>query len=168
MSMDKVMIEVNIRAADPQDIDLLADLIRRSFKDVAERFGLTPENCPKHPSNYTSDWVKRDLDRGVAYWIAEINGEPFGSVGMEKPNADMFYLERLAVLPNHRNRGHGKILVDHVLEQAGQDGAKRVGIAIIANQGELKAWYQKIGFIEGETKTFEHLPFRVTFLTLEI
>jgi hypothetical protein len=40
-----------IREADPDDKVLLTRLIRDSYRDVAERFNLTPENCPKHPSN---------------------------------------------------------------------------------------------------------------------
>ena len=159
---------IKISPADLKDIDLLAWIIHRSFRDVAERFGLTPENCPKHPSNYTPDWVKRDMDRGVTYFIAEADGKPSGCVGMEKPNSDMFYLERLAVLPEKRRNGTGRILVNRVLAEAELDGAKRVGITIIADQGELKAWYQKIGFIEGETKRFEHLPFRVSFMTRNV
>jgi len=39
-----------------------------------------------------------------------------------------------------------------------------ISIGIIAAQTDLKRWYQKIGFIEGGTKGFEHLPFRVTFM----
>jgi hypothetical protein len=43
----------SIVAATKKDIDRLARLIRHSFADVARRFALTPQNCPKHPSNYT-------------------------------------------------------------------------------------------------------------------
>lgn len=37
-----------------------------------------------------------------------------------------------------------------------------------AAQTELKEWYQRLGFIEGETREFEHLPFSVTFMSYEI
>jgi GNAT superfamily N-acetyltransferase len=87
---------------------------------------------------------------------------------MEKPDGDMFYLERLAVLPEKRRNGTGRVLVEHVLAEAERGGANRVGIAIIADQTDLKNWYRKIGFVEGETKAFAHLPFRVTFLTYDI
>ncbi len=36
------------------------------------------------------------------------------------------------------------------------------------NDSDLKQWYQNIGFIEGETKEFSHLPFQVCFLTYEL
>ncbi|MDO9515698.1 MAG: hypothetical protein Q7J01_06320 [Syntrophales bacterium] len=43
-----------------------------------------------------------------------------------------------------------------------------MGIGIIAEQAGLKEWYERVGFIEGETKGFPHLPFRVTFMLYEI
>ena len=47
-----------IRTADVHEASLLAHLIRSAYGDVATRFNLTPQNCPKHPSNCTPDWVK--------------------------------------------------------------------------------------------------------------
>jgi len=40
-----------------------------------------------------------------------------------------------------------------------------VSIGIIANDTQLKQWYKKIGFAEGETRKYEHLPFDVMFMT---
>jgi ribosomal protein S18 acetylase RimI-like enzyme len=147
-------MDYRIRTGSPEESGLLAGIIRASFRDVADRFGLTPENTPKHPSNCTESWVQRDIDRGVTYFILEDEKE--------------CYLERLAVLPDRRLRGLGRTLVDHVLTQAGRSGADRVSIGIIAEHTELKEWYQRIGFVEGETKEFAHLPFMVTFMSLEI
>ena len=52
--------------------------------------------------------------------------------------------------------------------QARNLGAKEISIGIISEQAELKLWYQKIGFVEGETKEFAHLPFLVTFMTYKL
>ena len=46
---------INIRKASSGDSSMLSGIIRESFCDVAERFGLTSENCPKHPSNCTQE-----------------------------------------------------------------------------------------------------------------
>jgi hypothetical protein len=55
-----------------------------------------------------------------------------------------------------------------VLAEAKRSGARHVSIGIIAQQTELKNWYQKIGFVEAETKEFAHLPFRVTFMSYAV
>ena len=159
--------DIRIRKASPKDISSLSELIRKSYRDVADRFELTPANCPKHPSHCTDGWVEKDFARGVSYYILEYGGVPAGCVAIEHASADLCYLERLAVLLNERNKGFGSQLVDHVLRTAQESGAKKISIGIIARQTDLKQWYQKIGFIEGETKEFGHLPFRVTFMTYE-
>jgi GNAT superfamily N-acetyltransferase len=65
-------------------------------------------------------------------------------------------------------KGLGSQLVKHVFRKARELGSKKISIGIIARQTELKHWYQKIGFIEGATKEFSHLPFQVTFMTHEL
>ena len=59
-------MEYRIRVGTSVDIDVLAESIHDSFLDVAERFGLTPQNSPTHPSNCRSEWIIREMNRGVA------------------------------------------------------------------------------------------------------
>ena len=141
-------------------------LIRDSFTDVANRFELTPENCPKHPSNYSQKRVEIDLERGVRYYILIVDGTAVGCVGVEKASQLACYMERLAVLPQHRGKGYGAGLARHAMEQARVLGASTVGIGIIAADTGLKDFYTSLGFEEGETKTFPHLPFAVAFLNV--
>ena len=160
--------ETRIREADSNDISLISGLVSECFRDVAERFGLTLENCPKHPSHYTDEWVEKDLARGVNYYVLENDVMALGCVAIEKAGADLCYLERLGVLPEARRNGHGRALADHVISQAKRFGAKQISIGIIADDVELKRWYLKLGFVEGETKEFEHLPFLVLFMTFAL
>jgi len=157
-----------IKSAGRADIKLLAALIQASHADVARRFSLTPENCPKHPSNCRPDWIEGDLARGVRYFVAESEGRPSGCVAMEHANPQMVYLERLSVLPGLRRRGIGRSLVERVSRETALLGAEQIGIGIIADFKELKAWYQKLGFREGETKTFEYLPFQVLLMAYDL
>lgn len=158
-----------IRKATTEDIDLLAGLIRDSFRDVAERFSLTIENCPTHPSNCTAEWVKSAMDKGVRFYILKSNHTVCGCVAIEQAKPGVCYLERLAVLPQFRRRGFGNTLVHYAIEQVKSLGAQRIGIAIIAEQAELKNWYVRRGFqVERQCVTFEHLPFKVTFMSLSV
>jgi N-acetylglutamate synthase-like GNAT family acetyltransferase len=153
-----------IRTADIDDIDTLAAIIRTAYSDVAERFGLNAENCPKHPSNYTDQRVRNDLDRGVVYYALEKDRDICGCAALEKAGSHLCYLERLSILPRYRRKGLGSQLVRHIFKESNALGASNVGIGIIARQYELKQWYIRLGFVEGETKSFDHLPFDVTFL----
>ena len=161
-------MEYQIRTCNREDVGVLAETIRGAFRDVAGRFGLTEENCPRHASNCTADWIEKDMDRGVTYFVLESEGRVAGSVALERAKPEVCYMERLAVLPDRRRRGFGKALVGHALSEAGVRGCRRVGIGVIANQAELKDWYRRFGFVETESREFPQLPFLVTFMSCEL
>ena len=146
------------------DTGRLAEIIRSSFADVAARFGLTPLNCPKHPSNCTQEWIEKDLARGVRYFVLNTGGLAVGCVGVEPASESTCYMERLAVLPAHRGKGYGTRLARQAIQQARALGAAQVGIGIMAVDAGLQRFYNALGFEAGATKTFAHLPFEVMFM----
>ena len=159
---------MNIRDASPKDAVLLTELIRSSFNDVARRYNLTPENCPKHPSNCRADWIEWAMDKGVQYYLLEEDGRAKGCAALEKASPETCYLERLAVLPEFRRKGLGRRLVDHALDQAKNLGVSKVEIGLIDWQTDLKQWYAGLGFSNKNTAEFEHLPFPVAFMFIEL
>lgn len=148
----------------PADAELLASLIRRSFADVAERFGLTPENTPMHASNTAPEWVLSAMAKGVRYYLMQTPEGAAGCVALERAEPDVCYLERLAVLPPFRRRGLGRALANHVIDEARKLGASRVELGIISAQAELREWYERQGFSVTTTARFDHLPFEVAFM----
>jgi GNAT superfamily N-acetyltransferase len=157
-----------IRRATRDEAPRLAEVIRAAFRDVAERFGLTAETSPTHPSLCTAAWIERALDKGITYYLGEDGARAWGCVALERANRDVCYLERLAVLPELRRKGLGKALVDHVFAEARALGARRVGVGIIADHRELMDWYLRLGFRAIKTVRFEHLPFAVMFMEREL
>jgi N-acetylglutamate synthase-like GNAT family acetyltransferase len=153
------------REATHDDIVAITRLIRIAFADVAERFQLTQENCPKHPSNCKPNWIESSMDKGVKFYVLEDEQILCGCVALEQSEKPgICYLERLAVLPQYRHQGMGKRLVEYVEAEAEKLGLQRVEIGIIAEQRDLRVWYQGLGFVVTHEKTFEHLPFRVAFM----
>ncbi|MEW6531343.1 MAG: GNAT family N-acetyltransferase [Thermodesulfobacteriota bacterium] len=162
------MMDLRIRTATQNEAELLGGIIRRAFQDVAQRFGLTPENCPTHPSHHTMEKVQAELRKGVVYYLAEVEGKAIGCGALEKTDQGIFYLERLAVLPDARKQGIGEALVRHMFQLAADEQAKAISIAIVAQHTELQSWYEALGFVLVEKKRFAHLPFDVAFMTYEI
>jgi N-acetylglutamate synthase-like GNAT family acetyltransferase len=161
-------VDHDIRKATSDDVPVLTDVIRRAFRDVADRFGLTAENCPKHPSNCEREWIESDLSRGVTYFVLLEQGKPRGCVAVEVATDDTCYLERLAVLPEHRNAGFGRRLVERALREAESAGSAVVSVGIIARHTELREWYRRLRFVESGMERFEHLPFEVAFLRYDL
>lgn len=94
------MLSPKIRECSPKDIGILVETIRRSFQDVAKRFDLNPENTPRHPSNCTENWIQKDMERGVTYYVAKNENIVVGCIALEQVNPDVCYMERFAVLPD--------------------------------------------------------------------
>ena len=161
-------MSVIIRDSTENDISLLTNIIRQSFKDVAERFNLTIQTAPNHPSNCTEEWIIKAIQNGNKFYILEHKNIPCGCVALEQANSEVCYLERLGILPNYRNNGFGKALVNHIIQEARNRNAKRVEIGIMAENIELKNWYIKQGFIERDTMKYKHLPFKVLFMFKEL
>lgn len=155
---------MKIKKTSKSDISVLVTLLRDSFKNVAQKYGLTIENCPRHVAFYTEERLNEDLTKGMKYYILYENDEPCGCVALIPAKSGVCYLGRLAVLPKHRKKGYGKKLVNYVFEQALKIGFKRVEIGMVSKDRKLKNWYRKFGFTNKGTKKFDDFPFTIAFM----
>jgi len=159
---------MSIVLSEKNQIDLLAAIVSKSNKDVAERFNLDINNAPKHPSFCKSEWIRAELKRGQRYFIFTEEGISKGCVAFEQPDKTTAYLNRLSVLPEYRRNGIGSRLVNHILDYSKGQGANVVSIGIIAAHKKLIKWYEKLGFAKGAVQKFEHLPFDVLYMQYKI
>jgi ribosomal protein S18 acetylase RimI-like enzyme len=145
------------------DIGNSLKVIRSSFRTVARELKLTRKNSPTHPSFLTLERLL-ELQKKARFFGLFENGIQVGFVAIEKADANVYYLDKLAVLPDHRHHGHGKKLVEFVVEYVKKSGGEKVSLGMIDSQSILKSWYQSLDFRETGTKKFEHLPFTVCFM----
>lgn len=158
-----------IREASLDDADVVVNIIRDAFKEVAERMGFTEESNPRATPFYTRSRFMEDVEKDNVFYLLQLDGQPCGCVAIEKANdKEVRYLRRLAVLPECRKQGFGKALVDHVFKEAARQGASRIEIGIIAEDEILRNWYAKLVFASKGTKKFDHLPFMVEFMKKEL
>jgi ribosomal protein S18 acetylase RimI-like enzyme len=146
------------------DLETSVWVIRDSFITVAKEFNLTKENCPTHPSFVSFNNLGDLVAKGVSLFGLFYDEKQIGFVALEKGDNDVYYLEKLAVLPAFRRQGYGRQLVDFIIGKVIAKRGKKISIGIIDESEKLKAWYQDNGFREIETKTFPHLPFTVCFM----
>jgi ribosomal protein S18 acetylase RimI-like enzyme len=153
--------------------DELADalsVLNRSFKTVADELGFTKENAPTNAAFMTLDKLIETTGDGVSLFGLFEKGVLVGTVALEKAkdNPEIYYLERLSVLPEKRHCGYGKKLLDFAKKQAALEKAKKISIGTIDSNIILKSWYIEYGFRETMIKSYEHLPFKVCFMELNI
>ncbi len=147
-----------------------ARVIRRSFITVAEEFGLTERNAPTNPAFIKDEAVKSAASRGCNFFGLREGSTLAGCAAIERARSDesLYFIERVAVLPEKRHRGYGALLVGHAIEQARRAGAKRVSIGIIDENEILKRWYERQGFQVTGTQRLGQLPFTVCFMEMPL
>ncbi len=159
-----------IKEATINDINTLTKIIKNSFLSIAKKFNLTLENAPRHPSNCKAEWISSALESGIHYYLLKIEKQnyPIGCCALEIVNSDIGYLERLAVLPSFRKKGYGTALVKYIINKAKEFNIKRIEVGIIANNKKLRRWYENLGFDIKNKAVFNHLPFKVLFMFLDL
>ena len=139
-------------------------VIRDSFRPVAAEFGLTPENCPTHPSFITVERLDELRKREVKLFGLFLGETQVGFVAVEKAEEAIYYMEKLAVLPDYRHRGYGSRLVEFALDHARTGNGEELCIGVINEHTVLKEWYKSIGFQEVTSRKFDYLPFTVCYM----
>lgn len=148
------------------DFARLAQLLNEAFATVAKEFGLTKENSPTNNAFITGDVLQSQLTENREFYCYEDKGELIGFIAIEQSSKepDTFYIEKMAVHPNYRHRGIGRLLMDFATERIAELDGKRISIGLINNNTVLKNWYQAQGFSKFDVKSFEHLPFDVCMM----
>ncbi|MEK7352972.1 MAG: GNAT family N-acetyltransferase [Chloroflexota bacterium] len=161
MVLDKSTIR---EISDPAEFAGSARVIRNSFKMVAEEFGLTRENAPTHPSFLTVRWLKEKKSDDVKYFGLFLDNRQIGFVVIEKSDEDIYWVEKLAVIPAYRYGGFGAKLVGFAIDYIRGHGGKKVALGMMNEHTVLKNWYKKLGFREISTRKYPHLPFTVCYM----
>lgn len=152
-----------------QDFIECTEIIQKSFKTVADEFNLDKGNAPTHPSNLTLTALKESVGKGITFYGLYRHGTIVGCIGIEKSTEEhKYYIEKLAVLPDKRHRGYGKMLMDFAYDTIHEKNGNIISIGIINENAILKNWYKKEGFNEKGLKRFDHLPFEVCFMEKRI
>jgi len=89
--------------------------------------------------------IKDDIKNGTKILVAEKNGNLVGAVRFEPESPNILKLNRLAVLPEHRNKEIGALLVNSVLKIAKEQNFRIVAIEVMEEKG-LVSFYEKLGF----------------------
>jgi GNAT superfamily N-acetyltransferase len=136
-------LTLRIRAAQPADVPVIADLIRQlaKFEKLENEVVLTEELLRiglfgPHPYAETV--------------IAEKDGKPIGfalffhtfSTFLARPG---IYLEDLFVLAEHRGRGVGRALLAHLAHLAVERGCGRLEWAVLNWNQEAIRFYERLG-----------------------
>ena len=144
------------------------EVIHRSFSTVADEFGLTKENCPKHTSFIPLSYLETQMKWGWLMFGLYTDKRIIGYMSLSKEAEKVYELHNLAVLPEFRHLGFGTQLLDYAKETVKSLGGSKIKIGIIEESTVLKNWYIANGFEHTGSKKFDHLPFTSGYLEWKV
>lgn len=157
-----------IRVESKEQLDICLDIVHKSFQTVADEMILTKANCSSYTAFMPIEKLISQFENNTPMLLYQYNGCFAGYFSLSI-NDDSVELNNLAVLPEYRHLGIGKELVDYAITYSKNIlGANKIKIGIVEENTILKEWYEKIGFVHTGTQKFEHLPFTVGFMEIEI
>lgn len=159
--------DVRLPVIYPVDREELAEclaVIHQSFRTVADEFGLTRENCPKHTSFLPMEYLETQMGWGWKMYALYAGGKIIGYFSLSEEEDGVYELHNLAVLPEYRHGGFGKQMLTFAKDAVRSFGGKKIKIGILEESTVLKDWYLANGFVHTGTKKFGHLPFTSGYL----
>lgn len=157
-----------IQVKNKEQLNICLEIIRSSFITVADEFGLTENNCPSHTAFMTVDRLEKQFDERKPMFLFYQDEYPLGYFSLAQCSDKAFELNNLAVLPEYRHLGIGKAMVNYAISLVKDFGGNKITIGIIEENSKLKEWYLSLGFRHISTRKFEHLPFKVGFMEINI
>lgn len=166
--MEKSKNSPTIREIAQHDLHECLNVIHQSFQTVADEFGLTQQNCPKHTSFIPLSFLETQRTWGWKMYGLYTDEKLIGYMSLSKKSDDAYELHNLAVLPAYRHNGYGKLLLDHAKSTVNNLGGNTIKIGIIDESTVLKEWYAANGFVQTGSHRFEHLPFTTGYMEYNI
>ena len=152
------------------DLTGIIHVLNVSHGTVTKEFGFTKENNPTNNAFIDVITLKSQLEKGIQLFALSVDSAIIGCIAIEKSSREpgLFYIEKVSVIPEFRNKGYGKKMMVFATEKILEQGGSSISIALIDSNLKLKKWYSSQGFKESGIKDFDHLPFRVCFMSKPI
>ena len=159
-----------IREVFHEDIPACVNIIKQSFKTVADEFGFTEENAPRFTAFATSEerllWHMDGEHRPM--YVYEEAGVLCGYYSLLIQENNECELNNLAVLPEYRHKGIGKHLLEHAYSVAREKDCKLMNIGIVEENTKLRKWYEENGAVHLGTNKFDFFPFTCGYMRKEL
>ena len=155
------------------DCNVITKILNNAFLAFAEEYGFTKENAPNHLAFIEPNSIKIWLKNGLKMYGYKINKEIIGCIGYSHIREQEYLIERLAVLPENRNNGIGKKLVEYVEKEIIKINGKITELHVTDKNIKLVNWYKKqeykgIRLEDVNIPGIEKVPFKAYIMRKEL
>ena len=157
-----------IKEIDKSNITECVNVIRKSFKTVADQFGFTPENAPRFTAFATTeDRLFYQLEYEHRLMVAYFdNGKMLGYYSLSFLENHECELNNLCVLAECRHRKIGEALLEDAVACAVEKGCKKMKMGIVEENKVLRRWYESHGFVHTNTIKYDFFPFTCGYMEM--
>ncbi len=117
-------------------------LTAENVKDVF----LVEQTCFSTPWSLES-FQKDLINENAVYFCLEDDGKIIGYVGMWQ-SFDEGNINNIAVLPDYRRKGYGKLLLEHLIAYGKEKQLSFLTLEVRESNMGARALYQSVGFLE--------------------
>jgi ribosomal protein S18 acetylase RimI-like enzyme len=158
-----------IKPIERNDLPSCLEIFHIGYETVAVEFGLTEENCPdRGRASLPFEKLAAEFENGTMMFGYYSNDKLVGFLGMKMLDDDILKLDDIIVLPDFRNLGCGKELLNYCKTKAKELGATKIQLGMIDDNKRLKKWYEENGFVNIGYKKYEKAPFTVGRMECQI
>jgi len=154
------------------DSKIIANIINKAFMTVAQQYNFTKENVPGFPAFIDSDVIEEQINNGLKMYGYRNDNQIVACVGYSYYKDQIYFIERLATLPEYRHLGIGNKLMGYIENKIMEDNGKIAEIHVIDINKLLIEWYKKSGYreirIDNFVDGFNNLPFGFCVMNKEL
>lgn len=139
------MSQLSIRTIQPADNQPLAIIIRNALAE----FGANKPGTVYYDATTDALYELFAATPGSRYYVAELDGHLIGGAGIfPSPGLppDTCELVKMYLAAEARGKGTGKLLIEHALQFARENGYKKVYIETMPELRKAMSVYEKFGF----------------------
>jgi len=103
---------------------------------------------------YSSDSLEKQMDSGNQFFFVYEDEEPVGFAAYFEKAPTIFKLDKIYILPSQQSKGTGKFVIDYILDEIKQKGAKALELQV-HRQNKARNFYEKLGFVIIKEKDFD-------------
>jgi ribosomal protein S18 acetylase RimI-like enzyme len=148
------MNSITIRRITPQDLPALSAISKKTFYDTFTGT-CTEEDMQGFLVQYYDEAVlAKDLESGMEFYFAEVNGEPAGYLSFkdeapgfsEIKGSSALELKRFYVLEEYHGKGLAHTMINFVIDHAIAQGYDDVFLGVWEYNFRAQKFYEKHGF----------------------
>jgi len=138
------MPDINIRNYEDSDLDACRNLcveLTQRHRDIYEDQSIGGED----PGKYFDKHLEKVGPENI--WLAEIDGDTAGMIGLEEDMIGSLVIEPIVVKPEYRNQGIGLALLNHMKCIARERESPYLSIKPVARNAEAMELFHRAGFV---------------------